>query len=202
MSALSDPNLAFVILILGGLCIYVEFSASGLIVPGILGAILALLGLSAMSVLPINWMAAGLVVVGLACFVLETKFISHGILGTGGVIALVLGALFLIDGPPEIRIRAGTALGVALPFGVITCFLVALVVRSRRNKVVGGPSGLVNQTGVSVTDLSPAGKIQIGGEYWSAVSTHAAPRGTTVRVLEINDLFLKVTPIQEASTKE
>ena len=202
MSALSDPNLAFVILILGGLCVYVEFSAPGLIVPGVLGAILALLGLSAMSVLPINWMAAGLVVVGLACFVLEAKFISHGILGTGGVIALVLGALFLIDGPPEMRIRAGTALGVALPFGVITCFLVVLVVRARANKVVSGPSGLVDQTGVSVTDLSPAGKIRIGGEYWSAVSTHAAPRGTTVRVLEMNDLLLKVTPIQEASTKE
>lgn len=202
MSALRDPNLAFVMLILGGLCIYLEFSAPGLIVPGILGAILVLLGLSAMSVLPINWMAAGLVAVGLACFVLEAKFVSHGILGTGGVIALVLGSLFLVNGPPEMRIRAGTAIGVALPFGLITCFLVVLVIRARANKVVSGPSYLVEQTGVSVTDLAPTGKIRIGGEYWNAVSTRATPRGTAVRVLEVTDLLLKVTPLQETATKE
>ena len=202
MSALSDPNLAFVILVLGGLCIYIEFSAPGLIVPGILGAILALLGLSAMSVLPINWMAAGLVVAGMACFVLEAKFASHGILGAGGVIALFLGALFLVDGPPEMRIRVGTAIGVALPFGVISCFLVVLVIRARANKVVGGPSGLLEQIGVSITDLSPTGKIRIGGEYWNVVSTHSAPSGTAVRVLEMNDLLLKVTPLQVATTKE
>ena len=202
MSALSDPNLAFVTLILGGLCIYAEFSAPGLIFPGVLGAILALLGLSAMSVLPINWMAAGLVVVGLACFVLEAKFVSHGILGAGGVTALVLGALFLVDGPAEMRIRTGTALGVALPFGVITCFLVVLVARARANKVVTGPSRLIDQTGVSVTALSPSGQIRIGGEYWNAVSTCEAPCGTAVRVFGMSDLLLKVTPLQETMTKE
>jgi membrane-bound serine protease (ClpP class) len=202
MSALSDPNVAFVMLILGGLCIYIEFSAPGLIFPGVLGAILALLGLSALSVLPINWMAAGLVIVGLACFVLEAKFVSHGILGAGGVTALVLGALFLVDGPPEIRIRTATALGVALPFGVITCFLVVLVVRARANKVVTGASGLIDQTGVSVTELSPSGKIRIGAEYWNAVSTCAVPCGTAVRVLGVSDLLLKVTPLEETTNKE
>ena len=202
MSTLSDPNLAFAIFILGGLCIYIEFSAPGMIAPGVFGAILALLGLSAMSVLPINWMAAGLIVVGLTCFVLEAKFTSHGVLGAGGVIALVLGALFLIDGPPEIRIRLGTALGVALPFGVITCFLVVLVVRARANKVITGASGMIDRTGVSVTDLSPAGKVLIGGEYWNAVSIREAPRGTAVRVLELEGLSLKVAPMQETATKE
>lgn len=199
MAALSDPNLAFVILILGGLCIYVEFSAPGLVAPGVFGAILALLGLSAISVLPINWMAAGLIVVGFTCFILEAKFTSHGLLGAAGVAALVLGALFLIQGPPEMRIHLTTALGVALPFGVITCFLVLLVVRARANKVVTGTSGMLDQTGVSVTDLAPSGKVLIGGEYWNAVSTRPTPPGTTVRVLELSGLQLKVEPLETSN---
>ena len=202
MSTLSDPNLAFLMLILGALCIYVEFSAPGMIAPGVFGAILVLLGLSAMSVLPINWMAAGLIVVGLACFVLEAKFTSHGILGAVGAIALVLGALFLVEGPPEMRIRLGTALGVALPFGIITGFLVVLVVRARANKVVTGASGMIDRTGLSVTDLSPKGMVLIGGEYWNAVSTRQAPCGAAIRVLELNGLLLKVAPLEEAAAEE
>jgi membrane-bound serine protease (ClpP class) len=202
MTALSDPNLAFLILILGALSLYVEFSSPGLIVPGVLGAVLVMLGLSAMSVLPINWMAAGLILVGLASFVLEAKFTSHGLLGTAGVVALVLGALFLVQGPPEMRIHLGTALGVALPFGLITFFLVALVVRARANKVVTGASGMIGKTGVSVTDLSPAGKVLIGGEYWNAVCTSNAQPGAAVRVLEIDGLMLKVAPIEETAAKE
>jgi membrane-bound serine protease (ClpP class) len=202
MSTLSDPNLAFLMLILGALCIYLEFSAPGMIAPGVFGAILVLLGLSAMSVLPINWMAAGLIVVGLSCFVLEAKFTSHGVLGAGGVIALVLGALFLVEGPPEMRIRLGTALGVALPFGLITGFLVVLVVRARANKVVTGASGMIDRTGVSVTDLSPKGMVLVSGEYWNAVSTRQASRGAAIRVLELNGLLLKVAPLEETAAKE
>ena len=202
MTALSDPNLAFLILILGAICIYVEFSSPGLIAPGVFGAILVMLGLSAMSVLPINWMAAGLIVVGLASFVLEAKFASHGVLGAGGTIALVLGALFLVEGPPEMRIRLSTALGVALPFGLITFFLVVLVVRARANKAVTGAAGMTGKTGVSVTELSPAGKVLIGGEYWNAVCTSTAPSGAGVRVLGLDGLLLKVAPLDEIAAKE
>ena len=117
MSAISDPNLALVLLVLGALGIYVEFTSPGLIVPGILGAIMALLGLSALSVLPINWLGAALLLLAFALFILEAKFATHGILGTGGALSMVLGAVMLIDSPvPEMRIhlshgdRAGAAL--------------------------------------------------------------------------------------------
>jgi len=197
MVKLSDPNLALLILIAGALCIYLEFTTPGLIAPGVIGAILALLGLSAMSVLPINWMAAGLIGVGLTCFVLEAHFASHGVLGAGGVAGLVLGALFLVDGPPEMRIHLSTALGVALPFALITGFLVVLAIRARAIKVAMGASTMAGQTGVSVTELAPAGMVRIGGEYWNAVSTTPAPSGATVRVLELDGLLLKVAPVSE-----
>src|SRR5205085_2605751 len=79
------------------------------------GAILALLGLSSLSILPINWVGVALLVLSLALFVLEAKFASHGILGIGGTVSMVLGAMLLINGPPEIRIHLSTAFGVALP---------------------------------------------------------------------------------------
>lgn len=196
MKSLSDPNLAFLILIAGALCLYIEFSAPGLSAPGIIGAILLLLGLSAMSMLPINWMAAGLLIIGLGAIILELKVPTHGVLAAGGIAALVLGSLFLVEGPPEMRIRLSTALGVALPFGVITCLLVTLVIRSRNRKAATGVSGMLDQQGVSVTDLAPAGKVLVRGEYWDAVSTRPAPAGIPVKVLAFSGpLQLEVEPL-------
>src|SRR5581483_5249859 len=139
ISAIADPNIALVLLVIGALAIYVEFTTPGLVAPGVVGAILVLLGLSAMSVLPINWLGAALLIAGLSMFVLEAKFTSHGVLGAGGAVALVLGAVMLIDSPvPEMRIHLGTAIAVALPFAGITVLLVSLVVQARRNKVETG----------------------------------------------------------------
>ena len=116
ISAIADPNIALVLLVLGALGIYVEFSSPGLIVPGIVGAIMVLLGFSALSVLPINWLGAALLLLAFALFILEAKFATHGILGVGGAVSMVLGAVMLIDSPvPEMRIhlshghRAGAA---------------------------------------------------------------------------------------------
>src|SRR6202043_1952489 len=103
------------------------------IFPGIAGAILALLGLSSLSVLPINWTGVGLLVLSVALFILEAKFTSHGMLGIGGTISMVLGALLLVDGPPEMRIHLSTALAVALPFALFALFLVWILVRARCN---------------------------------------------------------------------
>jgi membrane-bound serine protease (ClpP class) len=121
MSGISDPNMALILLVLGALGIYVEFTSPGLIVPGILGAIMALLGLSALSVLPINWLGAALLLLAFALFILEAKFAAHGVLGAGGALSMVLGAVMLIDSPtPEMRIHLSTAIALALPFSLIT----------------------------------------------------------------------------------
>jgi membrane-bound serine protease (ClpP class) len=196
ISAISDPNLALVLLVLGALGIYVEFSSPGMIVPGILGAILALLGLSALSVLPINWLGAALLLLAFALFVLEAKFATHGVLGAGGALSMVLGAVMLVDSPvPEMRIHLFTAIALALPFSLITMLLLSLVLRARRNKVVTGTQGMIGEIGTAVTPLAPDGKIFVRGEYWNAVSPAQVAAGSRVRVVAIHRLKLTVEPI-------
>ncbi len=197
ISALADPNLAFIILVLGALGVYVEFSSPGLIVPGVAGGILLLLGLSALAVLPINWLGVALLALAVALFILEAYIVSHGVLAAGGTVSMVLGALLLVEGPPEMRIRLGTAVGVALPFALITAFLLGLVIRARRRKVVTGSAGMVGEIGKAYTDLDPEGRVFIHGEYWDAVADGKVPAGTRVRVVEVNGLRLKVEPTGE-----
>ena len=196
VSAIADPNIALILLVLGALGIYVEFSSPGLVAPGVIGAILVLLGLSAISVLPINWMGAAMLLLAFALFALEVKIASHGILGVGGAVAMVLGAVMLINTDvPELRIHWSTAIALALPFSVITMFLLTIAVRARHNKVETGAEGMIGQTGTAVTDLAPAGKILVHGEYWDAVAARAVPAGATVRVTAIDRLKLTVEPI-------
>jgi membrane-bound serine protease (ClpP class) len=198
VSAIADPNIAFILLIVGALCVYVEFSSPGLIAPGVIGAILVLLGLSALSVLPINWLGAALILAGLSMFVLEAKFASHGVLGAGGTLALALGAVMLVDSPvPEMRIHWGTALAVALPFAAITLVLLSLVVRARRNKVETGVEAMIGETGAAITELAPSGKVFVHGEYWDATSSQPAPAGARIRVIAVERLKLTVEPVTE-----
>jgi membrane-bound serine protease (ClpP class) len=198
ISAIADPNLALVLLVLGALGIYVEFTNPGLIAPGVVGAILVLLGLSALSVMPINWLGAALLIVALAAFVLEAKFGTHGILAVCGAIAMVLGAVMLVNGPiPEMRIHWSTAIALALPFSLITVFLLSLVMRARRNKVVTGPQAMIGKTGSAITPLAPEGKVFVQGEYWDAVARQPVTAGASVRVTGIRDLKLAVEPAAE-----
>jgi membrane-bound serine protease (ClpP class) len=192
VSAIADPNIGFILLVLGVLGIYVEFTSPGLIFPGIAGAILALLGLSSLSILPLNWTGVALLVLALALFVLEAKFTSHGMLGIGGTISMVLGALLLVNGPPEMRIHLSTALAVALPFAAITMFLVSIVVKARRNKVLTGPEGMIGELGIARTALELEGQVLVRGEYWDAVAASPVPAGAQVRVSGVAGLKLRV----------
>jgi membrane-bound serine protease (ClpP class) len=198
IAAIADPNIALILLVLGALGIYVEFSSPGLIAPGIVGAIMVLLGLSALSVLPINWLGAGLLLLAFTLFVLEAKFTSHGILGIGGAVSMVMGAMILVNGPiPEMRIHWSTAIGLALPFSVITVLLLSLVVRARHNKVATGTEGMIGTTGSALTELAPEGKVFVRGEYWDAVAARPVAAGAPVRITAIEKLKLMVEPVGE-----
>jgi membrane-bound serine protease (ClpP class) len=195
ISAVADPNIALILLVIGALAIYVEFTSPGMVAPGVVGAILLLLGLSALSVLPINWLGAALLLLAFALFVLEAKMASHGVLAAGGAVAMMLGAVMLIDSPmPEMRIHWTTAIALALPFSLITVLLLSLVVRARRNKVETGSEAMVGEIGAAFSPLAPEGKIFVRGEYWNAVSPVPVPAGARVRVTAVDGLTLTVEP--------
>jgi membrane-bound serine protease (ClpP class) len=195
IGSIADPNIGFILLVLGALGIYVEFSSPGLIFPGVAGAILVLLALSALTILPINWVGVALLVLAVTLFVLEAKFASHGILGIGGTVSMVLGAMLLINGPPEVRIHFTTAVAVAVPFAAITMFLVSIVIQARRNKVLTGTEGMIGEEGVTRTGLEPEGQVLVRGEIWDAVASANVPAGARVRVKGMAGLKLLVEPI-------
>lgn len=203
LSAIADPNIALLLLVLGALGIYAEFSSPGLVLPGVLGAIALLLGLTALAMFPIGWLGAALAILGLTFFVLEAKFATHGVLTAGGAIALLLGALMLIDtDDPALRIRFGMALAVTLPFALITSFLLSVAVRARRNKVVTGMEALRGMAGVTVGEINPTGTVMVRGEYWSAVSTTRISPAERVTVVASDGLTLKVEPAPPGSAFE
>jgi membrane-bound serine protease (ClpP class) len=162
------------------------------VAPGAAGAILVLVGLLALSVLPIRGAAVGLLILAMALFVIEAKVAAHGVLATCGVIAMLFGALLLVEGPPEMRIRFSTAISVTLPFALITVLLVSLVVRSRRQPQATGVGGLLRETGVAHTAIAPGGVVRIHGEFWNATAAAPIPEGAPVRVSAVEGLCLKV----------
>jgi membrane-bound serine protease (ClpP class) len=198
--AIADPNIALLVLVLGVLGIYVEFHAPGLVAPGVAGAILVLLGLTALAMFPIDWLGAALMILGLAFFVLEAKFATHGVLTTGGAVALALGAVMLIDtNVPELRIRWSTAIGLAVPFALITSLLFSIALRARRNKVVTGVEGMLGLQAMAISELNPSGTVLVRGEYWNAQASARVPASEPVRITGIDGLTLRVEP---ASSKE
>jgi membrane-bound serine protease (ClpP class) len=196
IAGIADPNIALIMLVVGAVCIYVEFTSPGLIAPGVVGAILVLLGLSAISILPINWLGAALLLLAFTMFALEAKFTSHGVLAAGGAACMILGAVMLIDSPiPEMRIHWSTAIALTVPFAAITVLLLSLAMRARHAKVETGSEGMIGQIGAAVTELAPAGKVFVHGEYWDAVSLKPAAVGASIRVTAIDKLKLTVEPV-------
>jgi membrane-bound serine protease (ClpP class) len=194
VQAIADPNIGFILLVGGALGLYIEFSSPGLILPGVAGGIALLLGLSALSVLPLNWTGVALLVLAVALFILEAKFTSHGILGIGGAVAMVMGAILLVEAPPAFRIRVSTAIATTVPFALITMFLVSLVIRARRNKVVTGYEGMIAEIGEARTAIDPRGKVFVHGEYWDAESNTPIASGGRVKVVGTRGMLLEVEP--------
>jgi membrane-bound serine protease (ClpP class) len=199
LDRLMDPNLAVLILVLGGMLIYIEFNAPGTIIPGALGTLLVLLSLFALNLLPLHYASGLLLIAAFALMLLEVKFTSHGVLAFAGIVCLVLGALTLVDGPiPELRVHLGTALATGIGFGLITFFLVRIALIARRNKQVLGVDTLIGQTAVASDPINPEGQIFIHGELWQAQSSTPIGKGESVRVTARKGLLLFVEPLVPA----
>ena len=192
---LINPTIAILVLVLGLAGIYIEFTNPGLIFPGVVGGIFLIVGLMALSLLPINFAGVVLIVLALAFFVLEAMTPVNGILATGGVVAMVLGIVILVDTDvPELRIGWLAAMAITLPFALLSVFLLQLAIRSFRFKVATGSEGMVGEIGEARTALGPTGSVFVHGELWNARSASGVVAGQRVRVLAVDGMRLEVEP--------
>jgi membrane-bound serine protease (ClpP class) len=188
-----DPNLALILGLIGLLGLYFELTHPGMIVPGIAGAICLILSLFAFNLLPVNTAGALLILLAIVLFVLEAFITSHGILGLGGIIAMIAGATMLVEGPiPELRIHLATTIAVTLPLAAIMIFLARLAIASRRLKTITGEEGMIGETGIAKSNIHGGGRVFVHGELWNASSSSPIPEGAAVRVVKVDGLKVEV----------
>lgn len=196
LSWIMDPNVAFILMSLGMLALWAEFNHPGAILPGVVGLIAILLSVFALNLLPTRFAALALILAAFALFALEAKFTSYGILGTGGVICMIVGAMLLVDGPiPELRVKFLTALAVSVPIGAIAVFLMTLVLRAHKNPVVTGSEAMIGEVGVARTPVAADGKVFVRGELWNATATSAIAEGSRVRIRSVDGLRVTVEAV-------
>ncbi len=197
LSRLTNPDIAVLLLVLGGLLIYLEFNVPGTVVPGAIGTLLVLLALFGLNLLPIRHTAVALLIAALVLMLLETKFASHGALALAGIACLIFGLATLVDAPiPELRVHTATAIGAGLGFGTISFGLAWIALRAHRSKVLTGAQAMIGATATVSIPLQPSGQVEIRGELWQARLTgpSSLPAGAPVIVRSIDGLTLLVEP--------
>lgn len=197
LALIADPNVAYILMMLGFYGMLFELQNPGAILPGVVGAICLILAFLAFSVLPVNY--AGLALIGLAIvfFVAEIKVASHGLLTAGGILALVLGSVILFEtgsgaGP---RLSWGTIAAATLATAGFFAFLVGAGIAAQRRRVTTGSQGLVGARAIALEGLRPDGQVRVGGEVWSAVSETPVEPGADVEITGMTGLRLTVRPL-------
>ena len=193
LSAIARPEVLF-LLLLGALAgLGAEISHPGLIFPGVLGALCLILFLFASQLIPVNWAGVLLVLLAIALFAAEVKVHSFGLLTIGGLVAMILGAMMLVDSSlPELRVNVWKLVPVILAFAAFVVALVRLVVQAQRRRAQTGAEGLAGKPGAAETDLDPEGWVIVQGERWRARAGDRVSRGETVEVLAVEGLLLRV----------
>lgn len=183
---IANPNLAYILLMIGLLGLYFEFSHPGAILPGVLGGISLLVAVFAFQILPINYVGLGLIILAVILFILEVKVQSFGMLAVGGIAAMIIGSLMLIDAPiPELRPALRFVIPVVLGVSLIVIFLLTLVLRAHARRSFSGREGMIGETGTARTDLAPSGKVFVHGEIWEAEAEETVRAGEKVKVIEV-----------------
>jgi len=194
LNALSNPNIAYILLMVGLAGLYFEFSSPGAILPGVIGAISLILAFFALQTLPINYAGILLLILGIILFIAEIKITSYGLLSVGGVVSLTLGSLMLFESPaPYFRVSLRVVLPTVFLTSAFFLIIVGLAIRAHRSQPATGQEGMVGLVGVAKSSLGPSGgKVFLHGEYWNAVSDEAIREGDEVQVLEVKNLRMKV----------
>lgn len=198
LNVISNPNIAYLFLILGFYGIFFELRNPGAIFPGVLGGIFLILAFFSFQILPINYAGLALIIVGIVLFILEVQITSYGLLTIGGIIAMILGSMMLIDIPEDVpKELFSISIWVITPVVIVTAilFVLALILayKTYREKPTTGMQGLIGEIGEAVTKIDKKGTIQVHGEYWKAVSDSPISKGAEIIVQSIDRMILKVT---------
>jgi len=198
LNVLANPNIAYILLMLGFYGLLFEVTHPGVGFPGVAGAICIILAFFSMQTLPTNYAGLALILLGVILFIAEVKMPGFGLLTLGGVVSMTLGALILFESPYEImRVSLVLALSSSLATAGITVFLVGAVVRAHRKKVISGKEGLIGEVGKSkkTFDSGEEGKIFVHGEIWDATSKERIKKGDKVKVVKIDGMTLTVEKV-------
>jgi len=197
LDVISNPQIAYYLLMLGGMGIFFELSNPGAILPGVVGGIFLILAFYALQVLPVNYAGLALILFAIILFIAEIKVVSHGLLAVGGVISLFLGSLMLFRSPAEyMRLSLSVIIPAILVTSAFFIFAATMAIRARLRKPTTGREGLIGEVGVASTPIAPEGKISIHGEFWDVVSDQNIEKGDKVQVIAVTNLKLRVKKIE------
>jgi membrane-bound serine protease (ClpP class) len=197
LGAIANPNVAYLLLLLGALGIFFELSHPGTLFPGIVGAISLLLAFFALQMLPVRASGVALILLSIVLFILEIKVTSYGALAMGGVAALLFGSLMLFDSSSGVRLSLGVIFPSVIVVGALFILAVVLAVKAQSRRTLTGAEGLIGETGVARTLLAREGKVFVHGELWDAWSARTVPAGARVRVVRVSGLRLEVEPLED-----
>lgn len=193
LDVIGDPNIAYLLMMLGFIGLFFELSNPGVILPGVIGAISLILAFSAFQTLPVNYAGVLLILLALILFIAEIKIVSHGMLTVGGVIAMIFGSLLLFDTPePYVKLSMSIILITVFLVTGFAVFVIKKAVAVHRIKPVSGKEGLVGEKGFADSDIMPEGKVIVRGEYWDAWSDNPISQGEKITVVSVEDMKVKV----------
>jgi len=195
LALITDPNIAYILMMVGMLGIFFELSNPGVVLPGVIGGISLILAFFAFQSLPINWAGLLLILFGVALLIAEIKIASHGVLTIGGVISMVLGSFMLYEAPEAgFRVSWAVILPTVGASAGLAIWAVSAGVRAMRRPPTTGAAGMIGQRAVVRAALDPEGQVQLDGEIWRAIAEDApVPAGETVRVTGVDGLTLRVS---------
>ena len=197
LDIISNPTIAYILLMLGIYGIFFELSNPGAILPGVVGGIFIILAFFALQMLPVNYAGLALILFAIILFIAEIKVVSHGVLAIGGVISLLLGSIMLFHSPAEyMRVSLSVIIPAVLVSAAFFLFAITKAVQARLTKPITGKEGLVGEVGTVSTTMAPEGKVSIHGEFWNAISDQPLEKGEKVQVIGTIDLKLKVKKIE------
>jgi len=193
LARISEPNIAYLLLLAGIFGVFFELQNPGSVLPGIVGAIALVSATFALQMLPINWTGLALIAIAIVLFVLEVKIASHGALTIGGVVAMLMGSIMLIDSPlPFMRVSLSVIIPAVAFTALFFLFAVGMGVRAQRRRVTTGTEGLVGEAGIAKTPVHAEGSVFVHGEFWNARSDDPIAAGTPVVVVGVDGMRVSV----------